>query len=174
METTNGDRGGPAAFSLAGKRILVTGANTGIGQGIAVAIARAGGAVVGAGRSAMDETAGAVEKAGGRFDAVAVDLSDPAEAVAMLDRAWETIGPLDGLVNNAGIIRRADAVDLTEADWDEVMDVNLKSVFRLSQGFARRAIAAFYLAQVLPEAMGQVAAAEAGASGLYRLSADAF
>ncbi len=142
METTNGDRGGPAAFSLAGKRILVTGANTGIGQGIAVAIARVGGAVVGAGRSAMDETAGAVERAGGRFDAVAVDLSDPAEAVAMLDRAWETTGPLDGLVNNAGIIRRADAVDLTEADWDEVMDVNLKSVFRLSQGFARRAIAA--------------------------------
>lgn len=128
-------------FSLTGKRILVTGANTGIGQGIAMSVARAGGLVVGVGRSAMDDTAGKVAAAGGSFEAVQADLGDPAGAAAMLDRVWDGSGPLDGLVNNAGIIRRADAVDLSEADWDEVMDVNLKTVFRLSQGFARRVLA---------------------------------
>ncbi|PDQ20304.1 2-deoxy-D-gluconate 3-dehydrogenase [Mesorhizobium sanjuanii] len=130
-----------AAFSLAGKRILVTGANTGIGQGIALSIARAGGAVVGVGRSAMDDTAAKVAAAGGAFAAVAADLADPAAAASMLDRVWDEKGPLDGLVNNAGIIRRADAVELTEADWDEVMDINLKTVFFLCQNFARRAFA---------------------------------
>ncbi|TGS12290.1 2-dehydro-3-deoxy-D-gluconate 5-dehydrogenase KduD [Mesorhizobium sp. M2E.F.Ca.ET.209.01.1.1] len=128
-------------FSLTGKRILVTGANTGIGQGIAMSVARAGGLVVGVGRSAMDDTAGKVAAAGGSFEAVQADLGDPAGAAAMLDQVWDGSGPLDGLVNNAGIIRRADAVDLSEADWDEVMDVNLKTVFRLSQGFARRVLA---------------------------------
>ncbi|RUW32956.1 MULTISPECIES: 2-dehydro-3-deoxy-D-gluconate 5-dehydrogenase KduD [unclassified Mesorhizobium] len=130
-----------SAFSLAGKRILVTGANTGIGQGIAVSVARAGAAVIGVGRSPMDETAQKVAAVKGRFEAVATDLGDPAKAADMLDRVWDEIGPLDGLVNNAGIIRRADAVELTEADWDEVMDINLKTVFRLSQSFARRVLA---------------------------------
>ncbi|TIQ37439.1 MAG: 2-dehydro-3-deoxy-D-gluconate 5-dehydrogenase KduD [Mesorhizobium sp.] len=130
-----------SAFSLAGRRILVTGANTGIGQGIAVAVARAGGTVVGVGRSAMHETVEKVAAVGGRFEGVAADLGDPAKAAAMLDRVWDESGPLDGLVNNAGIIRRADAVDLSEADWDEVMDINLKTVFRLCQSFARRVLA---------------------------------
>lgn len=128
-----------SAFSLEGRRVLVTGANTGIGQGIAVAVARAGGAVVGVGRSAMGDTAAKVAAVGGRFEAVACDLSDKAAAQAMLDRAWGG-GPLDGLVNNAGIIRRADAVDFTEADWDDVMDVNLKTLFFLSQAFGRKAL----------------------------------
>ncbi|TGV29763.1 SDR family NAD(P)-dependent oxidoreductase, partial [bacterium M00.F.Ca.ET.168.01.1.1] len=66
---------------------------------------------------------------------------DPAKAAAMLDRVWDESGPVDGLVNNAGIIRRADAVELTEADWDEVIDINLKTVFRLCQSFARRVLA---------------------------------
>ncbi|BCG92271.1 2-dehydro-3-deoxy-D-gluconate 5-dehydrogenase KduD [Mesorhizobium sp. 131-2-1] len=130
-----------SAFSLAGKRILVTGANTGIGQGIAISVARAGGSVIGVGRSAMDETGERIAAAGGRFAAVRFDLSDTASAGAMLDRVWDESGPLDGLVNNAGIIRRADAVELTEADWDDVMDVNLKAVFLLSQSFARRVLA---------------------------------
>ncbi|CAN7185791.1 2-dehydro-3-deoxy-D-gluconate 5-dehydrogenase KduD [Mesorhizobium sp. LjNodule214] len=130
-----------SAFSLAGKRILVTGANTGIGQGIAVSIARAGGMVVGVGRSAMDETVERIVAVGGRFEAVHCDLADPMAAQAMLDQVWDESGPLDGLVNNAGIIRRADAVDLTETDWDDVIDVNLKTVFMLSQGFARHVLA---------------------------------
>lgn len=129
-------------FGLAGRRILVTGANTGIGQGIAVAIARAGGAVVGAGRSAMDETAALVEAGGAAFEAACCDLADHRAAQAMLDRIWDEGGPLDGLVNNAGIIRRDDALTMSEADWDDVIDLNLKSVFFLCQAFARRATAA--------------------------------
>lgn len=131
-----------SAFSLAGRRVLVTGANTGIGQGIAVAVARAGGAVIGAGRSSMDETAALVAAAGAQFRAVLCDLGDHASAQAMLDEMWNSGGPIDGLVNNAGLIRRADAVDFSEADWDEVMDVNLKSLFFLSQAFARQVLAA--------------------------------
>ncbi|RCW87534.1 2-dehydro-3-deoxy-D-gluconate 5-dehydrogenase KduD [Phyllobacterium bourgognense] len=130
-----------SAFSLAGKRIAVTGANTGIGQGLAVAVARAGGAVVGIGRSTMDQTAKLVEGEGVSFLAVRVDLADTTAAVAMLNDLMAA-GPLDGLVNNAGIIRRADSVDFTEEDWDDVMKVNLKSLFFLSQAYGRACIAA--------------------------------
>lgn len=128
-----------SAFSLDGRTVMVTGANTGIGQGIAVAIARAGGDVVGVGRSGMDETARLVAEIGGTFVSVQADLANAADAQSMLDDAWERWGPIDGLVNNAGIIRRADAVDVTQADWDDVMDVNLKSTFFLCQSLARRA-----------------------------------
>jgi 2-deoxy-D-gluconate 3-dehydrogenase len=131
-----------SAFSLAGRRILVTGANTGIGQGICVAIAKAGGAVIGVGRSSMEETAALVQTEGAAFTPVTCDLADHAAASAMLDQAWDTSGVIDGLVNNAGIIRRADAVDFSETDWDDVMDVNLKSLFFLCQAFARKALAA--------------------------------
>jgi 2-deoxy-D-gluconate 3-dehydrogenase len=129
-------------FSLAGCRIMVTGANTGIGQGIAIAVAKAGGEVIGVGRSSMDETAALMKAAGGAFTPVMCDLADHAAASTMLERVWDNSGPLDGLVNNAGIIRRGDAVDLSEADWDDVMDVNLKSMFFLCQAFGRKAIAA--------------------------------
>jgi 2-dehydro-3-deoxy-D-gluconate 5-dehydrogenase len=127
-------------FSLAGRRVMVTGANTGIGQGIAVAIARAGGSVLGVGRSAMDETESLVRAEGSDFTALSCNLADADAARAMFDRAWEEHGPIDGLVNNAGIIRRADAVDFTEADWDDVMDTNLKTLFVLCQEYGRRLI----------------------------------
>ncbi|TIU45311.1 MAG: SDR family NAD(P)-dependent oxidoreductase, partial [Mesorhizobium sp.] len=91
--------------------------------------------------SAMDETAERIEAAGGSIEAVRCELADSTAAQAMLDRVWRDSGPLDGLVNNAGIIRRADAVELTEADWDDVIDVNLKTVFMLGQGFARHVLA---------------------------------
>lgn len=130
-----------SAFELVGKRIAITGANTGIGQGIAVAVARAGGSVVGIGRSAMDETARLVAAHGAEFVSVKADISDTKAAVAMLNELMAD-GPLDGLVNNAGIIRRADSVDFTEEDWDDVMDVNLKSLFFLSQAFGRNCLAA--------------------------------
>ena len=135
---------GTSPFSLAGKRIMITGANTGIGQGIALSVARAGGAVLGVGRSSMAETAALVSDIAGvaGFGGMAVDLSDPSAAGDMLADAWNEHGPIDGLVNNAGIIRRADALDFTEADWDEVMNVNLKTVFMLSQALARLLVAA--------------------------------
>lgn len=129
------------AFSLAGRRIVVTGANTGIGQGIALAAIRAGAHVIGVGRSAMDDTAAAVAAAGGEFTPVAADLADAGDRGGLVERLWGEHGPLDGLVNNAGIIRRADATEHSEADWDDVLDLNLKVVFLLSQGFARRVLA---------------------------------
>ncbi|WP_152048709.1 2-dehydro-3-deoxy-D-gluconate 5-dehydrogenase KduD [Aureimonas psammosilenae] len=124
-------------FDLSGKRALVTGANTGLGQGIAVALAAAGAEVIGVGRSAMDETRDKIEAAGGRFRALSADLSTLEPVERIVSQASED-GRVDILVNNAGIIRRADAIDFTEADWDAVMDVNLKTTFFLTQGFARR------------------------------------
>jgi 2-dehydro-3-deoxy-D-gluconate 5-dehydrogenase len=129
-----------SAFSLEGRRILITGASTGIGQGIALSVARAGGAVVGVSRSSMDETADRIAVLGGSFTQVRGDVGDHKAAQSMLDSVWNE-APIDGLVNNAGIIRRGDAIDFTEDDWDDVMDVNLKSLFFLSQAFARHALA---------------------------------
>ncbi|MDC9823969.1 2-dehydro-3-deoxy-D-gluconate 5-dehydrogenase KduD [Devosia sp. ZB163] len=127
-----------SAFSLEGRTVLVTGANTGTGQGICVAAAKAGATVLGVGRSSLDETATLV---GDAFHPITCDLADHASALAMLGQAERRHGPLFGLVNNAGIIRRADSVDHSESDWDDVMDINLKAVFLLSQAFARTAIA---------------------------------
>ena len=131
-----------SAFSLAGKTIMVTGANTGIGQGIALGIGRAGGRVIGVGRSGMDETAALLAGLGADFIEVRADLGSTAAAQAMFDAAWTRHGLIDGLVNNAGIIRRVDAVDFTEADWDQVMDINLKTMFFLCQSLGKRALAA--------------------------------
>ncbi|MFD1254007.1 2-dehydro-3-deoxy-D-gluconate 5-dehydrogenase [Devosia equisanguinis] len=130
-----------SAFGLAGRTILVTGANTGIGQGIALCIGRAGGKVIGVGRSGMDETAALMAEQGADFAAMRADLGSVRDAQAMFDTAWSEHGPIDGLVNNAGIIKRVDAVDFTEADWDAVMDINLKTMFFLCQALGRKALA---------------------------------
>ena len=126
-----------SAFSLEGRTILVTGANTGIGQGIAVSVARAGGRVLGVGRSSIAETAQRIADLGQTFVGIRCDLAEVSAAVRMLEAAWETHGPIHGLVNNAGIIRRNDAADYTESDWDDVLDVNLKSLFFLTQSFGK-------------------------------------
>ena len=122
-------------FSLNGQRALVTGANTGIGQAIAVGLAQAGAEVICAGRSTCDETVAMIEADGGAASQVAVDLADPMAGQGLFDT------PVDILINNAGIIRRADAVDFTEDDWDAVMDVNLKALFFTTQAFARAVLA---------------------------------
>lgn len=129
-------------FSLNGTRAFVTGANTGIGQAIAVDLARAGAHVIAVGRSSMDDTLAKVAEAGGKADAVQADLGTVAGAQAAFAQAEAEFGPIDTLVNNAGIIRRADSVDFTEEDWDAVMDINLKVVFFLSQAFAKSRLAA--------------------------------
>ncbi|MDX6806205.1 2-dehydro-3-deoxy-D-gluconate 5-dehydrogenase KduD [Terrihabitans rhizophilus] len=131
----------PAAFDLSGRTALVTGANTGIGQAIAVALAEAGAGVVALGRSGMDETAELVASHGAPFRAVSADLATLEPVARVMAEAAELSGRVDILVNNAGIIRRADALDFTEADWDAVMDVNLKSAFFLSQAAARAMLA---------------------------------
>ncbi len=124
-------------FDLSGRTALVTGANTGLGQAIAVGLAEAGAGILAVGRSAMDETEALVRRTGRPFKPVNADLATLEPIDRIVAEASE-LGRIDILVNNAGIIRRADAIDLTEADWDAVMDVNLKSAFFLSQAVARR------------------------------------
>ena len=119
-------------FSLAGRRALVTGANTGIGQAIAIGLAQAGAYVICAGRRPSDETLLEIEKLGGEATNLSVDFSDP-----MAGQTLFADQEVDILINNAGIIRRNDAVDFTEDDWDAVMDVNLKALFFTTQAFAK-------------------------------------
>jgi len=121
-------------FDLTGKAAMVTGANTGLGQAIAVGLAGAGADIVAVGRSAPDGTAKMVAAAGRRLTAISADLGST-EPIA---RVVAEAGPIDILVNNAGIIRRNDSVDFSEDDWDAVMDTNLKVGFFLSQAVARR------------------------------------
>jgi 2-deoxy-D-gluconate 3-dehydrogenase len=128
-------------FSLEGKVALVTGANTGLGQAIAVGMAQAGADIVAVGRSAPDQTAAMVADAGRKLHAVSADLSTTAPIADAVEAAYAKAGRVDILVNNAGIIRRADSLDFTEEDWDAVVDTNLKSVFFLSQAVARRWVA---------------------------------
>jgi 2-dehydro-3-deoxy-D-gluconate 5-dehydrogenase len=124
-------------FNLAGRTALVTGANTGLGQGIAIALAAAGADIVAAGRSPADDTAAQVRALGRRFLDVRADLSSTAPVRDVVDAAVALNGRLDIVVNNAGIIRRADSLEVDEADWDAVIDTNLKSVFFLAQAAAR-------------------------------------
>jgi 2-deoxy-D-gluconate 3-dehydrogenase len=119
-------------FSLADRTALVTGANTGIGQAIAVAMGRAGARVICAGRSACAETVAMIPDA----SELRIDFADPMAARDVFEDA-----SIDILVNNAGIIRRADAIDFTETDWDDVIDVNLKAVFFTCQAFGKAVLA---------------------------------
>jgi 2-deoxy-D-gluconate 3-dehydrogenase len=127
-------------FDLSGKVAIVTGANTGIGQAIAVALAEAGADVALAGRSRADDTAEQVRAAGRRAALIEADLSTVAPVGAVVDETLAELGGLDILVNNAGIIRRADAAEFSEEDWDSVIDTNLKSLFFLCQAAGRRMI----------------------------------
>ncbi len=118
-------------FSLAGQSALVTGANTGIGQAIAVALGRAGAHVICAGRSSSAKTVAMLDSG----EELALDFADPMAAGDVFASRQ-----IDILINNAGIIRRDDTVDFTESDWDDVIDVNLKSVFFTCQAFAKAAL----------------------------------
>lgn len=124
-------------FSLEGKVCVVTGANTGLGQAIAIAFAEAGANVVGVSRRDATETKEMVEKQGKKYLEVHADLSTTKEVSNILNSAIKEFGKVDVLVNNAGMIKRADAVDVTEEDYDQVKNVNEKTVFFLSQAFAK-------------------------------------
>jgi len=128
-------------FNLTGKVALVTGGNTGIGQGIALALADAGASIASVARRASDDTVGQCLAKGVEALSIQADLGSMEPIQRIVDEATNGLGPVDILVNNAGIIRRADAVDFTEEDWDAVLNVNLKSVFFLSQAVVRDMIA---------------------------------
>ena len=125
------------SFDLTGKRALVTGANTGIGQAIAVALAGAGADIALAGRSEPGETLALIAAEGRKAVDLRADLSLIAPVAGLVNDAVEVLGGLDILVNNAGIIRRNDLADFSEEDWDAVIDTNLKTLFFLSQAAAK-------------------------------------
>jgi 2-dehydro-3-deoxy-D-gluconate 5-dehydrogenase len=124
-------------FSLAGRTALITGANTGIGQGMAVALAEAGADIVAVARSSTDDTAKLISATGRRFYSIEADLASASHTGEIVRQAVEHFGAVDVLVNNAGIIRRNDALEFSESDWDAVMNVNLKTAFFLCQAAAR-------------------------------------
>ena len=121
-------------FNLKGKNALVTGSSRGIGAGIALALAEAGANIALHGsRSVPEESVNAVAATGVRHIELTGDVADPAADKHLIEQTIAQLGSLDILVNNAGIIRRAPAAEHSEEDWNAVIDVNLNSVFRLSQ-----------------------------------------
>jgi len=127
-------------FNLKGKVALVTGANTGIGKGIACGLAEAGADIAAIGRSDMTETARIIEGFGRKCLVIKADLSalDPVNGI--INAAVAEFGKIDILVNNAGTIRRADAVDYGVEDYDAVMNTNTRTLFFLSQAAAKQFI----------------------------------
>ena len=124
-------------FDIKDKVAIVTGANTGLGQAICVAYAKAGANVLGVARRSCAETKAKIDAIGGIFNECTADLSSTTPIDNIIKTAIDLYGTVDILVNNAGIIKRADAVDVTEEDWDSVINVNQKVVFFLSQAFAK-------------------------------------
>lgn len=173
---------GASLFSLEGKVAIVTGANTGLGQAIAVSLAQAGANIVAVARSSTAETKAQVEEAGAHFVAVNADLSQQSALGGVMTAAEAAFGGVDILVNNAGIIRRNDALAFTEDDWDAVLQVNLKSVFFLSQAFARAVIERGRRGKIINVAsmlsfqggirVASYTASKSGVAGLTRLLAN--
>ncbi|WBQ16047.1 2-dehydro-3-deoxy-D-gluconate 5-dehydrogenase KduD [Sphingobium yanoikuyae] len=128
-------------FDLGGKVAIVTGANTGIGQAIALSLAAAGADIATVGRTPAEDTVEKVRALGRKAEIVSADLSSIEPVQRVVDETIEKLGGLDILINNAGIIRRADSVDFTEEDWDAVIDTNLKSTFFLAQAAGRHMLA---------------------------------
>ena len=131
-----------SSFDLSGRIAAVTGANTGIGRAIAEALAGAGADIAAIGRSDPAETLAAVKTLGRRGVWIKADFGAKPDHSAVIGEVVGKLGGLHILVNNAGTIRRNNSIDFTEADWDAVIDVNLKSVFFLSQAAARHMIPA--------------------------------
>ena len=128
-------------FKLNGKVAIVTGCNTGLGQGMACALAEAGADIFGVYRSDAGNTPALIEKCGRRFAGIQADLSVSSNARLIVQKALEAYGHIDILVNNAGIIRREDSIKFSEKDWDDVLNTNLKTLFFLSQAAAEHFIA---------------------------------
>lgn len=170
-------------FKLDGQVALVTGAGRGLGQAMAVALAEAGADVAGLGRGAQEETAAQVRALGRRYLPVRLDLrtAHAADLTAVVAQVTAELGRLDILVNNAGVIRRTPVLEYSEQDWDDVIQVNLKAVFLLSQAAGRVMVAAgrgkiINIASLLAMQGGiripAYTAAKSGVAGLTRLMAN--
>lgn len=128
-------------FKLDGKAAIVTGAATGIGQAAAIGLAEAGADILAIGhKTNMSETKQIVESLGRKFIEMTENLMSVEPIDRIINTAIEEFGKIDILVNNAGIIRRSDAIEYSEKDWDDVINVNLKTLFFLSQAVAKQFI----------------------------------
>ncbi|MCL4764598.1 MAG: glucose 1-dehydrogenase [Hyphomicrobiaceae bacterium] len=134
----------PDPFSLKGRTALVTGASSGLGRHFAGVLARAGARVAVAARrlDRLEALAEEIRSMGGEAVAVALDVTEPESVGRAFDQAEARYGPVTVLVNNAGVPANTFFMSLTEADWRQVLDVNLDGVFRVGQEAARRMIAA--------------------------------
>lgn len=129
------------SFNLEGKVALVTGCDTGLGQGMALGLAQAGCDIIGVNIVEPAETAERVKETGRAFIDIRANLQSMESIPEVVERAVNEFGKIDILVNNAGIIRREDAINFSERDWDDVMDINIKALFFLSQAVAKQFIA---------------------------------
>ncbi len=129
------------AFDLSGKVAIVTGCATGLGQAMAAGLAEAGADIAGVCHYSSDNhTREVIEASGRKYLSIGADLGNIQMVKEIVPLALDTYGRVDILVNNAGIIRRKESLNFTEEDWDEVMDVNLKGLFFLSQSAAQQFI----------------------------------
>jgi 2-dehydro-3-deoxy-D-gluconate 5-dehydrogenase len=126
-----------ALFDLGGKAAIVTGASTGLGRGMTLALASAGADLLLVDHVSCGVVAEEVRALGRRTLSLTLDLSQRGSASAVVEAALREFGKVDILINNAGIIRRAPAVDFSEQDWDDVMTLNARTVFFLAQAAAR-------------------------------------
>jgi len=169
-------------FRLDGKVATVTGANTGLGQAMAVALAAAGARVALVGRSSPDETRERIDEQGGRSAVIMADLGDTSAVDDVIRQTEKELGPIDILVNNAGIIRREDALEFSEQDWDDVLSINLKVPFFLAQAAARSMVSTGRSGKIINVAsllslqggirVASYTASKSGLAGLTRLLAN--
>ncbi len=124
-------------FKLKDKVAVVTGCSTGLGQGICLGMAEAGAKVVGVDYVDAPETEDMIKKNGGQFLGIKANLLTTEPVQPIIDQAIAEFGSLNILVNNAGIIRREDSINFTEKDWDDVMNINIKTVFFFCQAAAK-------------------------------------
>ena len=125
-------------FKLNGKAAIVTGAARGLGQGMAVGLAEAGADVAAVDVIDTAETKALVEKLGRKCISIKADLSKTDCVEGIVKETADKLGGVDILVNNAGIIRRAPFLEFSEKDWDDVMNINIRAVFFLSQAAAKQ------------------------------------
>ena len=170
-------------FRLDRKVALVTGVGRGLGQGMAIGLAEAGADIAGLYLTHYEETLAQVKALGRRFLPVQCDLQEASVARLneVVDQVVDEMGRLDILVNNAGIIRRAPSLEFSEQDWDDVIQVNLKAVFFLSQAAARMMVRQgsgkiIHIASLLSFQGGILippyTASKSGVAGLTRLMAN--
>jgi 2-dehydro-3-deoxy-D-gluconate 5-dehydrogenase len=124
-------------FDLTGKTAIVTGSSTGLGQGMALGLANAGADILLVDHVSSEETFNKVKTLGRKCDQLVINLMEEGSVQAVVNKALDVFGKIDILINNAGIIRRTPAIDFSEKDWDEVMYLNSRVVFFLSQAVAK-------------------------------------